>query len=302
MTIIEARLTDRKFAFLAFGFLAVLIFLGWIVSITANIGAPSDRDSGERLFSKLLTDRTRILIETTDETYHLQFSDNAWRIPEKAGFPVNQEKIQAMLTAIQTAKFSAAKTALVGRHAQLGLSDPRKAGNGAIISLPETKAMPVVVGRRKETTYARFLSESQTWSVDTEFPALHSALWWLDLKDIGLPGPKPAAKIVIRNPRNAPPIEIDASNPDLSGDDRFLLQAAAGLKLRDVAMFDDASMKIFAQHDVQYRDGTELNIQLIRYQNAVWARFSGNALGAEPLTQGKVFKLEPISASELLPD
>ncbi len=301
MKISDARKADKKHALIALAVFIGLIALSLVIKTSLGVGKDQRIVSNERAFPGLGVTPKQIHITTNETDYTLSFDGDHWIVPGKAGFPVDMVKMVQLLNALQTARFTDARTSLESRHDDLGLGNPTLGGNGAMIEIPGTNIRPVIIGRRNQIDYGRRSNENKSWVLDTAFPALHSPDWWLDLSLIGLPGEKPVSKVEIRQPPKAAAYVIRPGAGEVSGGDRFLVQASADLKLEDVAPYVPETMQVYATHKVYFTDQSDLEIGLILLDGKIWARLSGTALKRPDLADARIFKLDPLSASELLP-
>ena len=304
MTLSEARSRDRRYALLTLVVLAVVLAICLSLSAISMSGSRPAGYSGAVLFPQAQTlAPERIEIATSDETYTLTRNGLGWNIPEKAGFAVDPEKIEQMLSAMSSARFTFARTSLPARFDELGLGAPDTGGTGALVKTSDSAGMGVIIGLKNDLTYGRRENEDQTYRVDQTFPALHSASWWLDFDGLGLDRDAEIRSVRIEYPsdQSQPGYFIEES-AELTADARALLIASEQLEILDVA--DASTLNGAAPYNVltiHYEDDASLTIRLYRRGNAVWSGFSGDALSAPELAEGRIFRLDPISASELVP-
>lgn len=300
MKLSDARHQDRQFAGLALaGFLAMLMLSG-LISLLSG-GGDDVRTSNALVFSNLKQTPQRIAITTSRYNYTLAKQDTGWVLVERGNFPIDPQKMTAMLDAITQARFTEARTASPARHDDLGLGEPLAGRTGALISFPDLNASGIILGVKGGQTYARRFGDNQTWLVSMEFPALHSPIWWLNLEDIGLPRLKPVEEVRVRDIAAGTIETIRNDNPQLSTADEILLNAAALTQPVDVIALPAEGLSPFAEHSVFYSDGTGLTFRLYNFRGGIWAEIFGNALARPDLTNGRLFRLDPLSASDLLP-
>lgn len=300
MKLETARAQDKRFMLFAGAFFLVMVAFAFILSVNSAKPGPEPA-SNTRVFGGLNASPQIISILTNRERYTLENTPDGWVVPERGDFPVVQNKIEAMLSAIETAHFTGPRTSLPARLQALGLGDPETSGTGALIHFPNIRASAAIIGVKAGRTYGRRAGDNQSWLIDTDFPALHSPSWWIDPERVGLPRTKPVQSVEISPMGDDRVIEISADDPELSDSDEALLTAASLISLIDVEWYEAETMTPFADHTVRYEDGTHLTLILMRYKGGIWAELSGDALGAPDLANERVFKIDPISASELLP-
>lgn len=300
MKLETAHAQDKQLSLYAGIFFLLMLVLAFFLSFSG--GKPSRiHPSTNRVFEDLNASPQRIAIQTNRESYTLENTPAGWVLPERGDFPVTPEKIEAMLRAIETAHFEAPRTRIPSRLDALGLGDPETGGTGALISFPTLNAKGVTIGVKAGRTYGRHAGDTQSWLIDTGFPALHSPSWWIAPESVGLPRTRPVQSVEISAMDDDRIVQIMADNPELSASDEALLTAASVMTLIDVEWYEAETMTPFAEHTVKYQDGSHLTLILTRYKGGIWAELSGDALGAPDLANERVFKIDPISASELLP-
>ncbi len=300
MTIVETQTRERKIFLAALIGLVLLALVNWLASRAGPETRPDAELTGERVFSETFQTPRIIAITLADETYSLENSEQGWIMPERAGFPIEAGKVTAMLTAIETAWFMEPRTALSARHELLGLGHPDTGGNGALVRLPDTDTEGVILGVREDNPFGRQAGDDQSYRLSTSFPALHSPAWWLDFDAIGLPRFRQIAQVEVTGPDGDTLSELRAGDP-LSMDEEALFFASQTVQILDVMGNEQINSPSLGEHSLVYQDGTELSFTLYQHQRGIWAVLSGSALPKSELTEGRVFRLDPIGASELLP-
>lgn len=303
MTLNDARAKDKRFTLVAcIAFVLAMILYVVSSQIAGDTGRKS-AFSGDLVFADVTSTPQVIRITTNRSDYQLRNADGVWVMPEKADYPVQINKIEQMLNAIASARFTDAKTALPERHDALGLGDPMSGGTGALITLPGLDETGAVIGEKRGLAYGRRGNSDQTWQVDALFPALHSANWWLDFSGV-FPRPSSAVQSVeIRSGdgeslQKITPSETEALGPE----DMILLEAASSQRVLDVASLDEiGTLSPVLSHTTRFQDGRELTLTLYDRSGRSWAHITGSALDAPELVEGRIFQLDPITASDLIP-
>lgn len=161
---------------------AVLIGLAWIA--VARRAAPSgDQPSAAKSpFLPELREMLRkdpqiidgIEIGRAGEKAVLVRVADGWIAPDKAGYPLDESRVEEILKALLTLERVEALTADPARHGELGLAWPDESGQATLVRLFSKGAVvaEVVTGRTKFTppaVYVRKADENQTWRCAGEF-------------------------------------------------------------------------------------------------------------------------------------
>ena len=82
----------------------------------------------------------------------------------------------------------------------------------------------------------------------------------------------------------------------------ILLEAASSQRVLDVASLDEiGTLSPVRSHTTRFQDGRELTLTLYDRSGRSWAHIAGSALDAPELVEGRIFQLDPITASDLIP-
>ena len=300
MTVSEAQARDRRFAMIAVGIAALVILAASILTMVSTT-SPIVRYSGDKVFADVEQTPDTIRISTRRDTYTLEKTETGWILTEHGRFPVNDQKMQHMLEVIANARFTDARTLRPELHDDLGLGNPFEEGSGALITLPGQEITGALIGVKGGQTFGRKAGDNQTWRVSQSFPALHEPSWWLDPNDIGIPRTEEIQSVEIRTPSDELSLKIAADSADFTDADAILLEASTALHLLDVRSTDDVETSPFATHLVLYRSGKSLRLDLYEVGTGIWAEISGDALAEPDLAEERLFHIDPLIASDLLP-
>lgn len=153
--------------------------------------------TGERLFPSLESNgdaTARINIQKGADKLTLEKSSDGkvWSIAERAGYPVNPDKVRALVVKLGQAELVERKTSNKDLHGALDLGDPTASGSSAKLVRLSDKAgaaiAELVVGRERggafgagqAGTYVRTLSDPQTWLAKLELDATTSVMDWVE--------------------------------------------------------------------------------------------------------------------------
>lgn len=128
--------------------------------------------------------RVRIVAAGDSVLATLERGDGGWVLAEKHGYPVDADKLRALVSAIATARRVEAKTALATRHARIGvedIADPDARGVRVDIEAAE-QTWSLIFGDnpvRGSGTYARVADEPQSWLIDQSIAVERDPANWL---------------------------------------------------------------------------------------------------------------------------
>ncbi len=222
--------------------------------------------------------------------------DGQWRMPEKADYPVDVEKLRKLLQAIALAQKVEPKTALPERHAQLGVEDVAAAdARGVQVDIEGAgDAIAIVFGdnvARGTGTYVRLANDAQSWLVGNNIAVERNPANWLvkELIDIG------ANRIeAIRvQPVEGPVIELVRNTEDDAASDfafvdlprgrepaegytrEALAGVLSGLTFEDVFTLKEMpEPEAVQQTRFRLRDGRQLELRSWQQDQRTYARLS----------------------------
>lgn len=153
------------------------------------------RIGGDKLVPALTSGDTAInSLAITREGKTLTLEGDAggrWTLKERNGYPVNPDKIRALLVKLAQAELIEAKTRKPDRHALLELEDPTAkdaksralkilSGSGVVADLVIGKRHWDAFGSGKSGTYVRKAGESQTWLANAELDVSADVRTWIE--------------------------------------------------------------------------------------------------------------------------
>ncbi len=140
----------------------------------------------------------QIAIVSRGETVRLRRMDDQWVVENKGGFPVDPDKVRALVLGLAELRVIEAKTDDPDKLARLELEEPGPDAASKLVRLLDAQGTPVaevVVGKRrfglfgpgKSGNYVRLASETQAWLADRPIDALTDPLDWVDRNLIWIP-------------------------------------------------------------------------------------------------------------------
>ncbi len=180
------------------GLAVVLVLLGsWSVrqqqpaDTLAEVRKPLLPDLQETL-----GDVVGVTIRAAGDTVILEArqQDGGWVAANKGGYPLKTARLRELLEALAEAEFQEAKTSNPQQYHHLGLQDIKEEDSKALHITIERKGQPaldVLIGNKAagwNTSYARLLSDPQSWVLDREITVDRETVDWIeqDVIDIDL--------------------------------------------------------------------------------------------------------------------
>lgn len=228
--------------------LAVLA-LATAASIALAVHAVQDRDepirsaaSGGVLFPDLLdrlNDVRELRIAAPEGSFTVVNKDQVWSLAEKAGYPVDPDRVRQLGLALANLRLVEPKTADPGKLARLELEDPAGEGaksrlielegpdGSAIASAVVGKPSPSLYGSGRGGVYVRRSGDNQAWLAagELELPASAMELIGEDVVDL----PTEQVARVVLDPAGTSPVTL--ARPDANGDFTVDVQLPEGRKL-----------------------------------------------------------------------
>lgn len=149
--------------------------------------------AGTRLFPQLASQAANVAaveIKQAGNTLTLEKKGSAWGVKERGGYPVDAERVRAMMVRLQQADLMEAKTRKADRYALVELEDPtgKDAKSRAVRALDAKGGVvaELVVGKRRAdafgagrgATWVRKPGDPQTWLASGEIdPSLNVRDW-----------------------------------------------------------------------------------------------------------------------------
>ena len=284
-----------------------LTLIAVILAVVATRGQPrveATDQAGQVLFPALVNDIEHlksVVIKHAGETMTIDWDGKLFRFRERAGYPVDAEKVQALAVRLARLSKMESKTSQADRYDRLDLGDPlAKGGQSTQVTLLDAggKALAdVIVGKRKFTlggreggTYVRFPKDPQTWLALGDImvgPAPHD---WLkrDIADIKTADIK---RVTVTHANGEKVVAVKAASgftldnmprgmemvsPSTAED---FAKALESLQLDDVAQAttipftkDKTASAVF-----EGNDGFQVNLDLFDDGGKFWIRLKGTA-------------------------
>lgn len=186
-------MTPKLFTGLTFGALASLV-LAAVVHTRADNWTTGPA-TGAKLLPSLGRDMPRlttITLKQGPQSVTLELKGEAWSLKDRGGYPVQGERVRALLLRLADAELVDRKTRNPDRFALLELEDiGAKDAKSRFLALGDEKARPLaelIVGKRsveqfgagKGGTYVRRPGERETWLVNAEIEVNPAVNAWVD--------------------------------------------------------------------------------------------------------------------------
>ena len=294
--------------------------------------------SGAKLMPQLAArsgDVAAIALSQGEKSLTLERKETRWGIKERGGYPVEPEKLRALLTRLADAELLEAKTRRRDRYALLELEDPAakdaKSRGLRLLDGKGTLIDEVVLGKRrfdafgsgKSGTYARRPADAEAWLTNAEIEVP------LDVKSWIKPGvfeiDSAAIKRMILSIAGEPELKLergegDGAKPafaDAPKDKKLKDANAADAMLRAVAAFEADDVRKLdttpagdgvSTVAIAMKDGAEITLRLRKDGDGSWisaqasgadkAKAAADAINAK--TTGWEFKIPGFKADAIL--
>jgi hypothetical protein len=245
-------MTPKMFTALAFTAIASLL-------LAAFVHTRADRwDSGTAGGAKLLPTFQRdmpriatITLKKAGQSLTLERKGEAWSLKDRGGYPVQGERVRALLVRLADAQFVDRKTRNPERFAVLELEDPAaKDAKSRLLTIADEKARPLaelVVGKRsveqfgagKGGTYIRRPNETDTWVVNTEIDVNPAVNQWVDTAIFEAEIAK-VKRVEVAIPGASPSVVVEREAGKTANKDAYsLVGMPAGKKLKTDYTLED---------------------------------------------------------------
>ena len=230
---------NRRTLSILVGIAIVALAGGWYFG-TATV--PAERksvDAGQLMFPDLtpkLQKAARIEIVFQGKTTAIVLKDGKWGLADRAGYPVQETKLHAMLTALTELRLVEQRTSDPAAFSRLGVEDATKADANSnllrVLDADGKAILEVIAGHRRtrtqgkveEQVYVRKTTENQSWLAEGALQVDHDPSQWLDrdVANIGharvasvtvtrgdrkLVFSRTAEKLTLTDPTDHPPLE-----------------------------------------------------------------------------------------------
>ena len=234
----------QQFVVLGVATLVALLFAAFLHS-SANQWTPGSVE-GRAMLPELARQASALgSIELTKggTKFTLERAGEQWKLKERGGYPVQGDKVRALLDQLPNTKLVEPKTAAKDRWSLLELEDPAgKDAKSSLVRLLDAQGKPfaeVVVGKSRNNAfgagrggiYVRRPNETQTWLATGEPNLTVETKDWVDTVAYKADIPK-LQRVTIEHPAEAPIVVEKGTAPDA----KFALSAVPeGLKLKQTA-------------------------------------------------------------------
>ncbi len=132
-----------------------------------------------------------------------------WGLADRAGFPVQQDKLRELLTGLTELRITEARTADPAQYGRLGVEDPTASGTSNLLRLLDSAGKPIaelIVGHRRvrtqgnvpETIFVRRPGEAQSWMAEGRLPVDSDPALWFERDIANIAGARVAKATVTR--------------------------------------------------------------------------------------------------------
>ena len=296
--------------FLALVAITVLALVAAVVVALQQPTAAPVRYVDEPAFPALRTDPdavAKVVLTTPDGSFTLvRETGDRWAALERFGYPVDSDKVRALIVALADMRLIEAKTSLPERYSRLEVEDPEGADAKSRLLRAEgadgTVLVEVILGKRQfrltgnqaAGTYLRRPGEAQSWLASGGVDLDTEVVDWLDEEIVDLDParigriairPDSGANYLVRRDAVGAPLELS----DLAAGERVkedadlgrLAGAFAGMALEDVRPRAELDWPA-AHHSATATslDGVEVTVQLAKIDGEPWALLDARAVEA----------------------
>jgi len=174
--------------------LAVLVLgAGWVLGLAPGGGGQTAIAAGTPVFpdlaSKLAT-AARIEVVHQGQTLHIDSKDGHWGLADKAGYPVQADKLRAFFTGLADLRLTEPRTSDPSEYNRLGVEDPSATATSNLVRVLDGAGHPLaelIVGHRRvrtqgevpDTVYVRRPGEAQAWLAEGNFEVDSDPQLWI---------------------------------------------------------------------------------------------------------------------------
>ena len=156
---------------------------------------PPSAVAGQLAFPGLapkLEGATEVDVVHQGQTMQVVDHDGVWGLPSKGGYPIEQGKLHALLTALTELRLTEPRTSDPAEYARLGVEDPNAPAAGSnllrVLDGAGKTLAELIVGHRRvrtqgntpETVYVRLPGEAQSWLAEGQLEVDGDPQLWID--------------------------------------------------------------------------------------------------------------------------
>jgi Domain of unknown function (DUF4340) len=168
---------------------------GWYFGAGTVPAEQKTVDAGTLMFPGLapkLAKATKIEVVFQGKTTVIELKDGVWGIADRGGYPVQDSKLHAMLTALTELRLIEPRTSDPAAFSRLGVEDPSKPeANSNLLRVLDADGKPIVAvitghrrtrtqGRLEQEVYVRRPDENQSWLAQGALEVDHDPNQWLN--------------------------------------------------------------------------------------------------------------------------
>jgi hypothetical protein len=187
-------------------------------------------------------------------TLTLARNGEQWSIKERSGYPMQADKVRALLVQLTNAELAEPKTAAKDRWPMLDLEDPAAAeAKSGLVRLLDASGKPmgeIIVGKRRMNAfgtgrngvYVRRPNETQTWLASAEPNVTLDVKDWVDPVFFKMDAEK-IKRVTVAHPSEAPIVVEREGEPGKGG--KFVLKSVPeGLKIKESAGVEQIALSL----------------------------------------------------------
>lgn len=251
--------------------LATAALLGAGLYLSSREPGTAAATAGGRMFPELsprVNDVTEVTIQDGTSTFSVRKDGATWGAADKGGFPVDFDKVKALVVGIAEFQLVEAMTSNAQFHAKLGVEEPGTEGaSSKRVSLKDASGKllaDVILGRAKQnqgmvskpSLYARRVGEDQVWEVTGSISVASDSAGWLD-REISKIESTRVASAVVRHPDG----EVLTVRKNEPGQQDFTVEnlpEGKELSWSGVANGISSALQYMSLDDVQRNEGFDL--------------------------------------------
>ena len=265
----------------------------WQFGIRAIPSSAPEAVAGGLVFPGLaakLGQVARIEIQGKGAVLGIVQANGKWGLADRAGFPVQQDKLRELLTGLTELRLSEARTSDPEQYSRLGVEDPSPTGTSNLLRLLDGAGKPIVeliVGHRRvrtqgnvpETIFIRRPGEAQSWMAEGRLPVDSDPQLWFERDIANIAGAKVTAATVERGDvrlefaRNGEKFELTAPAEHPKTDDYRVEEVSRALEtltLTDVRPVAEQPGVAIGTAKHTLADGTVITTKVFRADKEIW--------------------------------
>jgi len=139
---------------------------------------------------------TRIIITGAEASYRIERAERAergeqtiWVMRDRGDYPVQSQRLAQLTEGLQNLRFTRRMTSDPGKHARLGVDDPRQGGRGILVQIEDGRGallVNLILGVEPSGLYVRRPDNDQTWAASGDLPPLRDMASWLELRPLDM--------------------------------------------------------------------------------------------------------------------